>query len=133
MGKNPEKKRKNKREATENDKNDKDEMKNAPSVEKDEKLMIKIITNKEPIIEKIPPKKEESNKANKCKPSKFFKFFLSSKGKSKENQVNIPHCDWKGNINCRIFKKVDFRSNAKCHSQRGMFFLSNQICLLIFY
>ena len=95
-----------------------------PSMEKDEKLTIKIITNKEPIIEKVSPTEEEDKKVIKCKkPLNFFQF-LQKKRNSKKVPVTIPISDWKGKVKCKIFKKVDFQSHAKTHSQRGMFHLS---------
>ena len=87
----------------------------------DAKLEIKIITNKEPIIERIsPPEKEEDKSDVKCKPLKFCQF-LQKRRSSKKVQVNIPLSDWKGKVNCKIFKKVDFQSRTKTFSQRGIF------------
>ena len=99
--------------------------KDDPSVEKDEKLTIKIITNKEPIIEKISPTEEEDKKV--IKPLNFCQF-LQKKRNAKKVQVNIPFSEWKGKVSCKIFKKVDFQSHAKTQSQRGKFFF-NHSCL----
>ena len=111
---------KKEREIKDENQRDKDD----PSVGKDEKLTIKIITNKEPIIEKISPTEEEDKKVIKCKkPLNFFQF-LQKKRNSKKVPVTIPISDWKGKVKCKIFKKVDFQSHAKTHSQRGMFHLS---------
>ena len=100
--------------------------KDDPSMEKekDEKLTIKIITNKEPIIEKISPTEDEDKKVIKCKKPLNFCQFLQKKRNSKKVPVNIPISEWKGKVKCKIFKKVDFQSHAKTHSQRGMFHLS---------
>ena len=87
----------------------------------DTKLEIKIITNKEPIIERIsPPEKEGDKSVEKCKPLNFCQF-LQKRRNSKKAQVNIPLSDWKGKVNCKIFKKVDFYSQTKTHSQRGRY------------
>ena len=98
--------------------------KDDPSMEKDDKLTIKIITNKEPIIEKISPTEEEDKKVIKCKKPLNFCQFLQKKRNSKKVPVTIPISEWKGKVKCKIFKKVDFQSHAKTHSQRGMFHLS---------
>ena len=91
------------------------------SVENSTKLEIKIVTNKEPIIEKIsPPEKEDEKSDVKCKPLNFCQF-LQKRRSSKKVQVNIPLSDWKGKVNCKIFKKVDFHSQTKTHSQRGRY------------
>lgn len=120
-GKNVEKKRKPS-ETVDKEKKFKDEKhedKDDQSVEKDEKLEIKIVTNKKPIIERIiPEEKEEDTSIVKCKPLNFWQF-LQNRRNSHKVQVNIPLSDWKGKVNCTIFKKIDFQSQTETHSQRG--------------
>ena len=96
---------------------------NQTTLEKDEKLTIKIITNKKPIIEKISQIEEEKDKkVVKCKKPLNFCQFLQKERNARKVQVNIPFSDWKGKVSCKMFKKVDFQSHAKTHSQRGKFF-----------
>ena len=91
------------------------------TVENDTKLEIEIVTNKEPIIERVSPPEKEADKSDvKCRPLNFCQF-LQKRRNSKKVQVNIPLSDWKGKVNCKIFKKVDFQSQTKTHSQRGIY------------
>ena len=100
-------------------KGDKDKDKDELSVGKDEKLEIKIITNKKPIIERITPEEEEDDTSIvRCNPLNVCQFLQKWRNSNKV-QVNIPLSDWKGKVNCKIFKKVDFQSQTKTHSQRG--------------
>ena len=100
-------------------KGEKHEDKDDQSVKKDEKLEIRIVTNKKPIIERISPEeKEEETSIVKCNPLNFCQFLQKWRNSNKV-QVNIPLSDWKGKVNCKIFKKVDFQSQTKTHSQRG--------------
>ena len=123
IGKNVEKKRKQsetvvKEKEFKDDKHE--ENKDDQVVGKDEKLEIKIVTNKKPIIERISPEeeKEDDTSTVKCKPLNFWQF-LQNKRNFHKVQVNIPLSDWTGKVNCKIFKKVDFQSQTKTHSQRG--------------
>ena len=117
-GKNVEKKRRL-FETVDKEKEFKDEKLEGNKDVQSEKLEIKIVTNKKPIIEKISSEeKEDDTSIVKCKPLNFWQF-LQNKRNSHKVQVNIPLSNWTGKVNCKIFKKVDFQSQTKTHSHRG--------------
>ena len=77
-----------------------------------------IITNKEPIIDKVDEEGNEINKkvtkSNFCsKITKICQYF------DRERQVSIPFSDWHGKVQCKIVKKVKTFSNKKSYKEKG--------------
>ena len=81
----------------------------------DEKLTITIITNKEPIIEKVTSeddKKANSASTSKCRFSKICRYFKNRK----KRVVNFPYSEWSGKVHCSITKTVNLWADSKCKS-----------------
>ena len=81
----------------------------------DEKLTITIITNKEPIIEKVTSeddKKANSASTSKCTTSKICRYFKNRK----KRVVNFPYSEWSGKVHCSITKTVNLWADSKCRS-----------------
>ena len=96
-----------------------EERENSDKKEGDEnKLRVTIITNKEPIIDKVD---EEGNEINKKVTKKNFcsKIMNICHYLQRERKVSIPCCDWKGKVQCRLVKKVKTFSNQKYYTEKG--------------
>lgn len=122
------KRNKNKQNKEETKKETKEEDRCDPVTEtnssaKDEKLEVTIISNKEPVVEKIEPQSESEVKTLKSPwLRKIFSCFLRNK-----RSVNLPRSDWLGPTDCTVKKTVKLSALRQVFKQAGQLKLARII------
>ena len=94
-------------------------LKDKPS-SNEEKLTVTVITNKEPIIEKLNTDNDTKSKVIRKKPSCFLKIFrYFSKRRKKKKLINIPRSNWNGKVTCKIVKSKKVTNETEQLTSKG--------------
>ena len=80
-----------------------------------------MITNKEPIIEKLNQDNDTKSKVIRKKSSCFFKIFrYFSKRRKKKLLINIPRSNWNGKVTCKIVKSKKLTYETEHLTSKGI-------------
>ena len=89
---------------------------------KDSPLTITILTNKEPIIEKVNPGEDsniESTNKNKKKSTFLSQIWIYLRKRRKKRFINVPFNEWNGPVQCKISKKSKMKFNSHFVKNKG--------------